>query len=129
MKFMLSALPQICWPDPFRVKVPFEKLALPATPTEPTSWSNHVVRSGGEVSATLMLVVLLELAEVPVMVTTNVPVAAVPLEVTVNVLDVVVLAGLKEAVTPEGRPEADKATEPVKPGCGTIVTAVAALLP
>lgn len=62
-----------------------------------------------------MVVVLVELAAVPVMVTTNVPVAAVPLEVSVNVLDVVVLAGLKEAVTPAGRPAADKATEPVKP--------------
>ena len=51
----------------------------------------------------------------PVMVTVAVPVAAVLLAVSVNVLVPVVLAGLNDAVTPLGRPDADKLTLPLKP--------------
>jgi hypothetical protein len=75
------------------------------------------------------MVVLVELVEVPVIVTTDKPVAAMPLAVNVKVLDVLALTGLKEAVTPAGRPEAEKATEPVKPGSGAIVMVVAPLVP
>jgi hypothetical protein len=53
--------------------------------------------------------------DVPVTVTVAVPVAAVLLAVNVNVLALVVLAGLKDAVTPLGRPDADKLTLPLKP--------------
>jgi hypothetical protein len=42
-------------------------------------------------------------------------VVAVVLAVSVNVLVLVVLVGLKDAVTPLGKPEADKLTLPVKP--------------
>ena len=57
------------------------------------------------------------------MVTVAVPVVAALLAVSVSVLVPVVLAGLKDAVTPLGRPEADKLTLPVKPlvGCTVIV--------
>jgi hypothetical protein len=55
------------------------------------------------------------LPDVPVMVTVTVPVFAVVLAARVNVLVVAVLAGLKDAVTPLGKPEADKLTLPVKP--------------
>jgi hypothetical protein len=48
------------------------------------------------------------------MVTVAVPVAAVPLAVSVRVLLPVVVVGLKDAVTPVGRPEADRATLPAK---------------
>ena len=61
------------------------------------------------------MVVFDKLPDVPVMVTVTVPVVAVPLAVSVNVLVLVVLLGLKDAVTPLGRPEADKLTLPVKP--------------
>ena len=47
--------------------------------------------------------------------------AAVLLAVSVNVLVLVVLVGLNEAVTPLGRPDADRATLPVKPFCGVTV--------
>lgn len=43
------------------------------------------------------------------------------LAVNVSVLVDVVLAGLNEAVTPLGNPEADKLTVPVKPFCGLTV--------
>jgi hypothetical protein len=50
---------------------------------------------------------------------------AVPADVdTVIVVepDVVTVAGLKDAAAPEGRPEAEKLTEPVKLGPGTTLT-------
>ncbi len=59
--------------------------------------------------------VLVKLPEFPVMVTGKVPVVAVLLAVNVKVLDPAVLAGLKEAVTPLGKLDADKLTLPVKP--------------
>jgi hypothetical protein len=76
-----------------------------------------------------MVVEFVKLPEVPVMITVTVPVAAVPLAVSVNVLVVVVLVGLKEAVTPLGRPEADKLTLPLKPFCGVTVMVLAPLAP
>jgi hypothetical protein len=48
------------------------------------------------------------------MVTVEVPVVAVLLAASVSVLVPVVLVGLKVAVTPLGRPEANSATLPVK---------------
>jgi hypothetical protein len=53
-----------------------------------------------------------------VIVTLDVPVAAVPLAVSVNELVVVAEAGLNEAVTPLGRPDAEKLTLPLKPFWG-----------
>ena len=54
-------------------------------------------------------------------VTVAVPAAAVALAVKVNVLVEVAGFGLKAAVTPLGRPEAEKLTLPVKPLAGVIV--------
>ena len=45
----------------------------------------------------------------------DVPVAAVALAVSVNELVLVAEAGLKDAVTPLGKPDADKLTLPLKP--------------
>ena len=55
------------------------------------------------------------------MVTVNLPIAAVALAVSVRVLVPVVLAGLKAALTPLGRPEADRLTVPLKPLRGWTV--------
>ena len=57
----------------------------------------------------------------PLMVTAKVPMAAVALAVRVSVLVVVVLAGLNEAVTPLGKPDADKVTVPLNPLSGLTV--------
>ena len=51
----------------------------------------------------------------PVTVTVDVPAVAVLLAVSVSVLEVVAGFGLNAAVTPDGNPEADKATLSVKP--------------
>jgi hypothetical protein len=74
-------------------------------------------------------VVLVKLPEFPVMVTGKVPVVAVLLAVNVKVLDPAVLAGLKEAVTPLGKLDADKLTLPLKPFCRVTVTVLVPLAP
>jgi hypothetical protein len=56
-----------------------------------------------------------KLPDVPVTVTVTVPVAAMLLAASVNVLVVAVVAGLNDAVTPLGRPDADKVTLPLNP--------------
>jgi hypothetical protein len=75
------------------------------------------------------VVVLVKPADEPVRVTVTVPVAAVPLAVSVNVLVLTVLLGLNDAVTPLGRPDADKLTLPLKPFCGVTVMVLAPLAP
>src|SRR6266852_5665973 len=71
----------------------------------------------------------LALPEGPVMVTVAVPMVAVLPAVSVKVLVPVVLAGLKEAVTPLGRPEADKLTVPANPFWGVSVIVLVPLAP
>jgi len=75
------------------------------------------------------VVVCDKLPDVPVIVTVAVPVVAVLLAVSVSVLAVVKLLGLNVAVTPPGRPEADKLTLPLKPFCGVTVIVLAPLAP
>ncbi len=69
-----------------------------------------------------IVVVALRFPEVPVMVNVLVPPAAVELAVRVNVLLVVADAGENVAVTPFGRPETARFTDPVNPDCGRTVT-------
>ena len=73
--------------------------------------------------------VLVKPPDAPVMVTEAVPVVAVLLAVSVNVLVLVVLLGLNDAVTPLGSPDADKLTLPLKPFCGVTVMVLAPLAP
>lgn len=76
-----------------------------------------------------MLAVFVKLPEVPVMVTGKVPTAAVPAAVRVRVLVVVVMLGLNDAVTPAGKPDADKLTLPLKPNCGVMVMVFVLIVP
>jgi hypothetical protein len=73
--------------------------------------------------------VFVRLPDVPVIVTVTVPVVAVLLAASVNVLELVVLLGLNDAVTPLGRPDADKLTLLLKPFCGVTVMVLAPLAP
>jgi hypothetical protein len=75
----------------------------------------------GAVTERLIVMVCDKLPEAPRMLTENVPVDAVLLAANVSVLDAFVLLGLKDAVTPLGRPEADRLTLPLKPLCGVTV--------
>src|SRR6266851_3991206 len=117
------------WPEPLTVKVLSAKLALPAGPTAPISRSAQPEGRGAETTVRVSVVVFVKLPEVPEMVTKAVPIVAALPAVSVKVLVPVVLAGLKEAVTPLGNPDADKLTLPVKPFCGVTVTFVAPLAP
>jgi hypothetical protein len=72
---------------------------------------------------------LVKLPEVPVNLTVTVPVVAVLLAVSVSVLVLVALAGLNDALTPLGRPEAVKLTLPVNPFCGVTVMVLVPLVP
>jgi hypothetical protein len=67
--------------------------------------------------------------DVPVTVTVAVPVVAVPVATNVNVLVVLVVLGLNDAVTPLGRPDADKLTLPLKPFWAVTVIVLAPLVP
>jgi hypothetical protein len=58
-----------------------------------------------------------------------VPVDAVPFADSVSVLVFLVLLGLKDAVTPAGRLDADNPTLPIKPFCGMTVMVEVALAP
>lgn len=59
----------------------------------------------------------------------NVPRVALPLAVRVSTLVDVVVEGLKLAVTPEGSPEAERLTDPVKPFSGVTVMVLVLLRP
>jgi hypothetical protein len=76
---------------------------------------------------TEIVVVEVKLPDVPVIVTVNVPDAAVLLAVSVRTLLVVAGFTLKEAVTPDGNPEAARVTLPENPFTGAI--AIVLLLP
>lgn len=67
--------------------------------------------------------------DVPVTVTLAAPNAALALAVKVNVLPVVELVGLNDAVTPLGRPETLRLTVPLNPLAGTMAMLVAAVAP
>jgi hypothetical protein len=74
-------------------------------------------------------VVCVKLPEVPVTVTVLVPVVAVPLAVNVSVLVLVAGFGLNVAVTPLGKPDADRFTLPVNPCEGVIAIVLVPLPP
>ena len=131
MKWKLSeAVIIVPDPAPDTVNIPLAKPALPATPTEPISPSDHTEGSV-ETNWTVResVVVFVKLPAVPVMVTATGPVAAVLLAVSVNVLVFAVLLGLNDAVTPLGKPDADKLTPLLKPPCGVTVMVHVPLVP
>lgn len=82
-----------------------------------------------DTTLSVMGVVAVLLPEVPVTVTVNAPVVAVVLAVSVRTVDVVEDAGLNEAVTPLGRPDAVNDTVPVNPPRSVTVMVSVPLLP
>ena len=68
------------------------------------------------------VVVTVRAPDLPVIVTLYCPTAAELLAVSVSMLDPVVGFGKKDAVTPLGRPEAERVTLPVNPFRGVRLT-------
>lgn len=83
----------------------------------------------GALTVRLIVVVWLVVPDVPVMVTVAAPAVAVLLAVNVRALVEVVGLVPKLAVTPVGRPEAERLTEPAKPLIGVIVMVLLPLVP
>ena len=82
------------------------------------------LKFGAPLTAKESVVELLRLPLTPRMVTVKVPMAALVLAVKVKLLVLVVLAGLNDAVTPLGRPEAERLTAPLNPLSGVTVMVV-----
>src|SRR6202034_74308 len=83
----------------------------------------------GTVITRLIVAVWVKLPEVPVTVTVAVPAVTELPAAIVRVLAPVVLAGLKDAVTPLGRPDAARLTLPLKPLWGPTVSVLTTLFP
>ena len=79
------------------------------------------LKFGARLTAKETVVELLTLPLTPLMVTVKVPMAALVLAVKVKVLVLVVVVGLNDAVTPPGRPEAERMTAPLNPLSGVTV--------
>lgn len=82
-----------------------------------------------EFTVRLMVVVWVRVPDVPVIVTVAVPRVAVELAVKVTTLVEVVGLVPNAAVTPDGNPEADNVTAPVKPPVSVTVIVLVAVLP
>lgn len=89
----------------------------------------ETVNAGDPVIVSVSRAVLVRLPEVPVIVSVDVAAAAEPAAVTVSVLLVMALAGLKDAVTPAGNPDTARFTAPLKPCCALTVTVLTPLAP
>jgi hypothetical protein len=81
------------------------------------------------VTVRLIVVLGVKLPDVPVTVTDTGPGVAELLADSVRTLVLVVVAGLNEAVTPAGRPEAARVTLPVKPFVGFTVIVLLTFAP
>ena len=87
------------------------------------------MKFGAGFTVSAMVVVCAVLPEVPVIVTVAAPVVAVALAVSVSLLVLVAGFGLNPAVTPVGRPDAEKVTLPLKPFNGVMVIVLVLLVP
>src|SRR5262249_7775449 len=87
------------------------------------------LKFGPAVTVREIVVEALKLPDVPVTVTSNIPVTATVLALSCSVLIPVVLGGLNDAVTPLGKPEADKLTLSLKPLSGVTLMVLEPLLP
>lgn len=86
-------------------------------------------KEGGAAIVTASVSVVVRLPDTPVIVAMAVTGAAELVAVNVSVLLVVVLAGLKDAVTPGGSPETESVTALEKPESGMTLITVLPLVP
>ena len=98
---MLQSTPEVAVHEPVVSKLVFAKSCVDPPPDE--------------VTVKLTVVLCESEPDVPVIVTVEVPTVAVELAVNVSTLVLVVLAGLNDAVTPVGSPDAERLTLLLKP--------------
>jgi len=79
------------------------------------------LKLGARFTVRLSGMVFVSVPDVPVSITVSVPVAAVARAVRVSVLLLVAGLGLNAAVTPLGKPDAERVTLPLKPFNGVMV--------
>lgn len=91
--------------------------------------NSATAKSGGGVTVTVIAMLEVKLPDMPVIVICDAFATALVAVLIVIVLEPVVEAGLKAAVTPAGNPVTLNATVPVNPVCGTTLTVAAALPP
>ena len=89
----------------------------------------EIAKFGGATTVSVTAVLCDNVRDLLVTVMVNVPSAAVPLAVSVSVLELVVLAGLNDAVTPLGKPDAEKLTLPLNPFNGLTAIVVVPFAP
>ena len=113
---------------PLSVTVPVDDCTPPTTLVG-FKVSEETVGSGRGATVRVITVVRCNVPDVPVTVTLTLPRVAALLAVNVKVLVVVAGLGLKDALTPFGRPDEDKLTLPSKPFCGVMRIVVVPWLP
>jgi hypothetical protein len=133
-----AAVTPVGRPETFRATVPLNpysgftaiELVLVAPGATLTLAGDAVrVNVGGPVTVSVSLTALVRLPEVPVIVIVVGPEAAELATVSVSALLVVAAAGLNDAVTPVGRPDAVRFTVPLKPFCGLTVMVAVPVVP
>lgn len=87
------------------------------------------VKEGGLVRLSAIEVLALRVPDVPLIVAVALPATAELLAAKVTVLVPVAVAGLKFAVTPEGKPETASFTDPLNPFCACTAIELTALAP
>ena len=115
-------------PEFLRVTV-FAALVTPRTTVPQVRDVGVRVTAGPLFTVSPSVVLFVNVPDVPVIVTVVVPVVAVALAVNVSVLLEVAGFGLKPAVTPLGRPEAERVTLPLNPFTGVMVMVLVPLAP
>jgi hypothetical protein len=103
--------------------------AAPGVTVAGLNGEGESVNPGGTLTVSAMVVEVVRLPEVPVMVALVVPMAAVPLAVSVNTLEPVVGFVLHAAVTPLGMFKAVRVTAPAKPQLPVTETVLDVLSP
>jgi hypothetical protein len=111
--------------NPFRGAIKTAAAPFPPWTTLRFAGARLIPKSGGGATVTVIGTLALRLPDVPVTVNCEDFKAAVAVAASVSVVDEAVLAGLNEADTPVGNPDAASATVPVNPFCGcTLIETV-----
>ena len=97
--------------------------------TTAASCGEILTATAGTTTLTSIVALCDKVPDVPVVVTVAFPSVAVLLAASVNVLVLVVAGGLNDAVTPPGKPEAERLTLPVNPFCPITVIVLVAVPP